>query len=101
MATSLKIYQYSFGFKLKINVGPDALATTTDMELHIKQPSGSVLVRELTSDNIIDREAGDVEYDVDDTDFDISGSYSVMLIDVTPGRYLPSDPIKIKVAPSF
>jgi hypothetical protein len=93
---TIKIYQSSFGFKIRFDVVDGSLDSTSNMQLRIKPPTGSVVSKELSSANITDVAAGIVEYDVVEGDFPQVGTYILQLIDTTPGRFLPGDPIKIK-----
>jgi hypothetical protein len=94
------IYKGSYGFKLHLTLDPDKtgkLADATNFILRIKPPTGVTVDKELTDANIVDVTIGKIFYDVVDGDFDLVGDYQLEVIDVTPGRYLPTEIKKLAV----
>lgn len=91
-----EIYQNSYGFKITLTVGPGKLDTTSAMALRIKRPDATVVSRSLAAETITSVTDGTVVYTVVDGDFPLVGVYNLQLIDVTPGRFLPSNIIILK-----
>jgi hypothetical protein len=101
MATQVPfVYKDSYGYRMTFTLDPTAsgrLADTTALVLRISDTDGDVEERELTGDNISDRTLGVVFYDVQEGDFTEVGNYLLELIDVTPGRFIPTEVRKLKV----
>jgi hypothetical protein len=90
------IQQNAYGFRLNLRTGIPLL-DTQELELNIQPPTGTMIKRRLYDDNIVDRAKGVVGYDVQVGDFKETGTYKIQLIDVTPGRRLPSRIARFKV----
>jgi hypothetical protein len=91
------IQQNAYGFRLQLRTGIPLL-DTTELELKISPPApADIITRSLYDDNIVDRQKGIVGYDVQQGDFAVTGTYKIQLIDVTPGRHLPSRIVRFRV----
>ena len=90
-----EVQQSAVGFRLTFQT-KIPLTDTTSMKLIMKVGSDK---KEITLDesNISDPNVGTVVYTTKDGDLDIVGTYTVQIIDTTPGVFLPSLKSKFKV----
>lgn len=90
-----EIRQNSIGFVFTFSTHTD-LTSSTNLQLIIKT-SSSRKVKNLTTANITNAANGEVSYTAQEGDLSDLGSYSLQIIDVTDGIFLPSDVMKFKV----
>jgi len=97
MATKDKeVQKDSYGFIISFTTKAN-MSTTTSLKMRIRKGSSPVIEHGIDISNIIDPPTGKVNYIVEEGDFDTVTTVKMQIVDDTPGRYLPSTPIKIRV----
>ncbi len=86
----------SYGIIFSFQTGID-LSDTTSLKLTIVRADGSYFERTLADMSITNAALGNVTYEIQDGDFNLTGKYKGQLVDNSPGRYLPSKIFEFKV----
>ena len=97
----LEIFTGAYGFDVVIDTNLD-LTNSTVIKLRIKSPSGTVISKTLTDDNVDDpASSGIVRYTVQSGDFASAGLYKLQVSDETGGsKKVISSILKLRARPS-